>query len=166
MRNYAESAWTAVQAPEVLLAVSGVREEALVFALEVCKYVYEEYSVSGLKISFLDLFYIFVKFPIPWIIEIELSFSNDQLVSLRDFHGYLPLPGSGVVGGSGVVSLLLKDSPSSVLVCPLRLVCFLRELRSAEPLRVLLRLRFFGRSVFSATLTVFPPSESSAAGGS
>lgn len=73
MRNYAESAWTAVQAPEVLLAVSGVREEALVFALEVCKYVYEEYSVSRrLKISFLDLFYIFVKFLISWIIEIEL----------------------------------------------------------------------------------------------
>lgn len=165
MRNHAESAWTAVQAPEVLLAVSGMREEAFVFALEVCKYVYEEYSVSRrLKVSFLDLFYTFVKFLISWIIEIE--FSNDQLVSLRDFHGYLPLPGSGVVGGSGVVNLLLKDSPSSVLVCPLRLVCFLRELRSAEPLRVLLRLRFFGRSVFSATLTVFPPSESSAAGGS
>jgi len=81
----------------------------------------------------------------------------------------LPLPGSGVVGGSGVVNLLLRDSSSwSVLVCPLRLDCFLRELRlSTELLRVLLLFRFFGRSIFSVTLTVFPLSiVSSPEGGS
>lgn len=87
----------------------------------------------------------------------------------RDSHGNLPVPGSGVVGGSGVVSLLLKDSSfSPVLFCPLRLDCFLRVLRvlSAAPLRVLLLFRFFGRSVFSVTLTVFLPSVSSFDDGS
>jgi len=79
----------------------------------------------------------------------------------------LPLPGSGVVGGSGVVNLLLRDSSFwSALVCPLRLDCFLRELRSTELLRVLLLFRFFGRSIFSVTLTVFPLSISSSEDGS
>lgn len=82
-------------------------------------------------------------------------------------HKNSPLPGSGVVGGSGVVNLLLKDSSSSpVLLCPLRLDCFLEELRSVEPLRVLLLLRFFGRSVFSVILTVFLLSASSSVDGS
>lgn len=85
----------------------------------------------------------------------------------RDSHGDLPDPGSGVVGGSGVVSLLLMDSSfSPVWLCPLRLDCFLRVLRSVVPLRVLLLFRFLGRSIFSVTLTVFLPSESSSDDGS
>jgi len=80
-------------------------------------------------------------------------------------HGNLPVPGSGVVGGSGVVSLLLKDSPfSSFLFCPLRLDCFLRVLRLVA--LFLLLFRFFGRSIFSVTLTVFLPSVSSSDDGS
>lgn len=35
MRDHAESARTAVEAPEILLAVARVREEAFVLALEV-----------------------------------------------------------------------------------------------------------------------------------
>lgn len=36
MRNDAETAGSAVQTPEVLLAVSGMREESLVLAFEIC----------------------------------------------------------------------------------------------------------------------------------
>lgn len=72
-----------------------------------------------------------------------------------------------MVGGSGVVSLLLKDSLfSPVLLCPLGLDCFLRVLRSTAPLRVLLLFRCFGRSVFSVTVTVFLASVSSSDDGS
>lgn len=86
---------------------------------------------------------------------------------LHDFHENLPDPGSGVVGGSGVVNLLLKDpSSSSVLFCSLRLDCFLRELWSVELFRVLLLFRFFGLSTFSVTLTVFLLSVSSSDDGS
>lgn len=37
MRNHTEPAWTAVETPEILLAVSGMRKETLVFALKVYK---------------------------------------------------------------------------------------------------------------------------------
>lgn len=37
MRDHAEPAWTAVEAPEILLAVPRMREEAFVLALEIWK---------------------------------------------------------------------------------------------------------------------------------
>jgi hypothetical protein len=41
MRNHAKSAWAAIEAPEILLAISWMREEAFVLAFE----VYESKSI-------------------------------------------------------------------------------------------------------------------------
>lgn len=60
----------------------------------------------------------------------------------------------------------MDSSFSPVLLCPLRLECFLRVVRSIAPLCVLLLFWLFGRSIFSVTLTVFLPSVSSSDDGS
>lgn len=80
---------------------------------------------------------------------------------LRNIADKLPVPGSGVVGGSGVVSLLLNDlSFELLLVSSLRRDCFLRfrlELdRSFDDLLLFLLL---GLSFLFADLTAFPLSE-------
>lgn len=98
---------------------------------------------------------------------LALEICRDKKLSYSSFHvlnfKYLPVPGSGVVGGSGVVSLLLNDSsfesrplfPSS-----LRRTCFLRFLLELD--RFFPPLLFFPSLDLSrlfAPLTAFPLSE-------
>lgn len=128
MRYYAKTSWAALQTPEIFLAISGMREESFVFALEI--YRKQKVNISAV-----------------W--------------RLRNIAAKLPVPGSGVVGGSGVVSLLLNDfSFELLLVSSLRRACFLRfrlELdRSFDDLLLFLLL---GPSFLFAVLTAFPLSE-------
>lgn len=152
MSNNSETTGSTVEAPKIFFTISWMWKETLVFAFKIWK-IFSQFNKEMRDIFFISMsihslfMYIFIYlflFLSTWIKKNS------------------PLPGSGVVGGSGVVNLLLSDSSIFEFSAGLlsRFFCFLRPPLSEE--RILERFLFILDLVgFSLTLTKFLSSSSS-----